>query len=92
MDIIIMDQEMESANRMIASNMQEAAELGKRLNEVLTGLAQKGFADRLISEALCEKASEIAGIMCEVQKAAQGTALETEEFIEAVDREDRNLY
>lgn len=92
MDIIIMDQEMERAHRMIASNMQETAELGKRLNEVLTNLAQKGFADRLISKALCEKASEIAGIMREVQEAAQGTAVETEDFVEAVDREDRNLY
>lgn len=92
MDIIIMDQEMESVRGMIAGNMRETAELGKRLNGVLTSLSEKGFVDRRISEALLEKASEIEEIMQEVQEAAQGTAMETEGFIEAVDQEDRNLY
>lgn len=92
MDILIVDQEMIRAGKMISSNMEEIVELDLRLHKVLQGLAQKGFVDQKISAALLEKADAISHVIREVNETTQDTMTEIQNYIAEIDRKDQYLY
>lgn len=92
MDVLIVDQEIIRAGKMISSNMEEVIELNSRLYKVLLGLAQNGFMDQKISAALVDKAGAISDVIKEVNETTKNMMTEVQSYIEEIDNKDKYLY
>lgn len=92
MDILVVDQEMICAGKMISSNMEEIMELNSRLYKALNGLTRNGFIDQEISSALSDKADAISDVVQEVYVTTQNVLAEIQNYIEEIDEKDKYLY
>lgn len=92
MDVLIVDQEIIRAGKMISSNMEEIIELNARLYKTLHGLAQDGFMDDEISSALLDKAGAISDVVKEVNETTKNIMSEVQNYIEEIDEKDKYLY
>lgn len=92
MSLVIVDQEMIRAGRVISSTMEEIVDLNNQFMDVIETLTTKGYQEELISSALIDKATVLSNIIIQIDELTQSTITEVENYISEVDEKDQYLY
>ncbi len=92
MSLIIVDQEMIRAGRMISSTVEEIVDLNNEFMNVIEGLIEKGYQEELISRALTDKTYVLSDIIIQMDELTKSTMAEIENYISEIDEKDKYLY